>query len=254
MAFGARIQGSMPGGLPFAEFFGSAYGGLGGWSSQGPLFGGFGPVASSRTFSRYIPTEGWDPVAKAVIAGVLSSVGYGDFEQGVFDTPIPGVPPILPPTVVVGPKQVPTAPPGQVSVPTSTEAQVAIDWGGLIGDLGSQYIASAYAPQQSFVPFVSTGMGAPAAPSANVGGPDGITWGNGGSGSVASSNELCGSGPCGSPRYLTYDCRTGTFSKKRRRRRGRLLTASDQHDLGVIVAMFGKGAAGQIALAAAVKR
>lgn len=131
---------------------------------------------------------------------------------------------------------------------------MAIDWGGIITGLGSQYIQAQYAPQPQFVSsFVDPTVVGPA-PAGNVGGPNGITWGNGGGGGGVTSSELCGAGPCSSPRYLTYDCRTQTFSKKRRRRRGRLLTASDQHDLGVIVAMFGKGAAGQIALAAAVKR
>jgi len=121
---------------------------------------------------------------------------------------------------------------------------MAIDWGGLISggiDLlqGQQVGGYQTLPALSYAPMGSPVATAPSIPS--------------GAGPIVSTQANCGTG-CNAPRYLTYDCKTGTFSPKRRRRRGRLLTSSDQHDLGVIVAMFGKGAAAQIALAAAVKR
>ncbi len=254
MAFGSSygvIGGALGYSLPAIQFFGTL-GPTGGIS--GPLIGGIGGIGFGGYRGGWEPVGGWDAIAKAVAAGVLSSVGYGDYEQGVFDRPVPRVPPIRPPEVVVRKPALPTPPIGAVPVSTSTEAEVAIDWGGLIGDLGSQYIAAQYAPTPQFNSFVSGG-GLPApVPQGSVT-AEGVNWGGGGGGgTIVPTNAECGSGPCGSPRYLTYDCRTNTFSKKRRRRRGRLLTASDQHDLGVIVAMFGKGAAGQIALAAAVKR
>lgn len=45
--------------------------------------------------------------------------------------------------------------------------------------------------------------------------------------------DLCEAG-CNSPRYLTYDCRTGEFKKKRRRRRRSMLTMSDRDTLTFI--------------------
>ena len=59
--------------------------------------------------------------------------------------------------------------------------------------------------------------------------------------------------PCG-PRYLTYDCKTGKFSSRKRRRRRRLITPTDLGDLASIVAITGKGAGMNQAIAQAVRR
>lgn len=59
--------------------------------------------------------------------------------------------------------------------------------------------------------------------------------------------------PCG-PRYLTYDCKTGKLSKKRRRGKPRLATNRDLSDLAAIVAITGKGSAMNQAVAAMVRR
>ncbi len=59
--------------------------------------------------------------------------------------------------------------------------------------------------------------------------------------------------PCG-PRYLTFDCKTGKFSKKRRRGRPRLATDRDLSDLAAIVAITGKGSAMNQAVAGMVRR
>ena len=45
------------------------------------------------------------------------------------------------------------------------------------------------------------------------------------------SPSACGDGSCGSPRYLTYDCKTGEYKPRRRRRRRKALTKSDMMDL-----------------------
>jgi len=127
---------------------------------------------------------------------------------------------------------------------TDEEPPMAHDWGhtarqiatGLFGGNGGS--GSVYEPT-GFVPALT--------PTGGITGPAATLQ------TMSPTNANCGTG-CNAPRYLTYDCRTQTFSPKRRRRRPRLLTATDQRDLGVIVAMFGKGAASQIALAAAVKR
>jgi len=121
---------------------------------------------------------------------------------------------------------------------------MAHDWGHtarqIAGNLfgGGNGGGSVYEPT-GFVPALT--------PSGGISGPPETLQ------TMSSTNANCGTG-CNAPRYLTYDCRTGQFSPKRRRRRPKLLTNSDQAALGVIVAMFGKGAAAQIALAAAVKR
>jgi len=59
---------------------------------------------------------------------------------------------------------------------------------------------------------------------------------------------------CGTPRYLTYDCKDGTFKPRSRRRRRRLLTGRDISDLAALQAIAGKGAALQMAIATAVRR
>ncbi len=127
---------------------------------------------------------------------------------------------------------------------------MAIDWGGIISGLGGQYIESKYA-QPTFQSFV--GAPQPPQPAGNIGGPEGITWGNGGAGAPPmATNALCPpAGSCG-PRYLTYDCRTGQMTVRRRKRRGKLLTQGRKDDLAFVIAMYGKGAASQIALAKAM--
>lgn len=56
-------------------------------------------------------------------------------------------------------------------------------------------------------------------------------------GTVIGDVAACGDGSCGSPRYLTYDCKTGEFRKKRRRRRRPMLTASDMVQLNQIAGL-----------------
>lgn len=143
---------------------------------------------------------------------------------------------------------------GKPIVWTPTEKEpVAIDWGGLIGNVASQYIQTKYAPAPQFSGFLGPAIPPPAAGESaggNVGGPNGITWGNGGNGSMSSAE--CGTG-CDAPRYLTYDCKTGEFKKRRRRRRRRLLTSQDIADLSALVAVTGKGANLSMAVAKAVR-
>ncbi len=80
--------------------------------------------------------------------------------------------------------------------------------------------------------------------------------GNGGGGPVpmeamADCSEYA---RCGRNRYLTYDCKDGTFKPRSRRRRRRLLTGRDISDLAALQAIAGKGAALQMAIATAVRR
>jgi len=227
-----------------------------GWGSFGP-----GPAAltagllapSVIRFAPYLPDEGWVDAAKVIVADVLSSVGYGDYEQGVYDRAQPSVPVILYPTVEPGRAEIPDPDarpwPGSTTGPGWDDnewvypevEEVAHDWGHLIRQ-GIETVTGIGQPPV-FDPIISQ-MPVPAA-----GGGGGVVIGGGGGGALCPP-----SGSCGGPRYLTYDCKTGQMSVRRRRRRRRLLTDGDKQDLGTIVAMFGKGAAAQIALAAAVKR
>jgi hypothetical protein len=56
-------------------------------------------------------------------------------------------------------------------------------------------------------------------------------------GTVLGDVPSCGDGSCGSPRYLTYDCKTGEFRKKRRRRRRPMLTATDMVQLNQVAGL-----------------
>ncbi len=181
---------------------------------------------------------------------------------GVFDTALPGIPDVLYRTVsgwepatsdesdepefsgIYTPGQEPTdwdQVYREYEILNPPEEEMAHDWGHLIRQ-GIETVTGIGQPQVFDPPNIIGTLPAPA------GGGGGVVIGGGGGG-------LCPpSGSCGGPRYLTYDCKTGQMSVRRRRRRRRLLTDGDKQDLGTIVAMFGKGAAAQIALAAAVKR
>jgi len=180
----------------------------------------------------------------------MGSVFASESGSGVFDTFVPQVPSVLPrapPPPPPPPRPVPPAP--------AAEATVAIDWGGLIGGVAESYIGARYAPQPTFQPQSFVAAPVPQPSPGLVIDSAGIRTG-GGAGSVAmNSNELCGTpATCGTPRYLTYDCKTGEFKVRRRRRRRRLLTNQDIADLNSIVAMAGKGAALQAAIAQATRR
>lgn len=196
------------------------------------------------------------------IPGLPGAVGPSVGGRGVFDTPVPSVPVLRDPAVpewepstsdeepefsgIYGPGQEPTDWDAvyreyEILNPP-TEEPVAHDWGHLIRQGIETYTGIGAPPVYDPVASLGTGLPAPT-------GGGGVVIPPGGGG------QLCPpSGSCGGPRYLTYDCKTGQMSVRRRRRRRRLLTDGDKQDLGTIVAMFGKGAAAQIALAAAVKR
>jgi len=228
---------------------------------------GYQAIAAAGTWggvpTPYLPDEGWVDTAKIIVADVLSSVGSTDYEQGVFDRPIPQVPSVLP------------GPMGGWGVEILSEGTVP-DFGGIYGpktetedwdavyaaycrlnpedcDMAHDWMHTASqvldvfsgtvggVPPMAAPINMQTGIGAP--PSAMVGPATGGAMANG---------AACGTG-CNSPRYLTYDCRTGQFTQKRRRRRRRLLTSQDIGDLTSLVAIAGKGAALQAAVAKAVR-
>lgn len=199
------------------------------------------------------------------IPGLPGAVGPSIHGTGVFDAPMPSVPvlrdqpvPEWEPAastedVEYGPgwpdewKKQPGDPagwdPNQWEYPQ--EEEVAHDWGHLIRQGIETFTGIGQPPVFSPTPLAGGTIVGPASTMQTATLPGG----------PVTTNALCPpAGSCGGPRYLTYDCKTGQMSVRRRRRRRRLLTDGDKQDLGTIVAMFGKGAAAQIALAAAVKR
>ncbi len=143
------------------------------------------------------------------------------------------------PNVVIG--QV-GGPDTQSQSDTETE-EMAHDWGHLLRE-GIQGAATTwFAPEQTVSGFAGPGPQTPAQTQAWLGGAS--------TGAPSGVNATCE--PCG-PRYLTYDCKTGKFSKKRRRGRRRLATDRDLSDLAAIVAITGKGSAMNQAVAGMVRR
>jgi len=267
VAFGAVTSyGWMPG--PTLEFFGP--GGPGAVGLAGALVGGIGGIGfggwtGPGPYTGYYPDD-FDPRTKSVVSVILDALGRGTYEQGVLDSPQPSVPVVLHPEILTRVPTIPDEEPEFVGIYEAQETPqdwdefyrrycelnpedcMAHDWGHLVRQ-GIESIAGLGVPQQAQI--------LPALPPTVGGGtfsyPAGVPSITPSGGVM--SNALCPpTGSCGGPRYLTYDCRTGTMSVRRRRRRRALLTEGDKRDLGVIVAMFGKGAAAQIALAAAVKR
>ncbi len=199
------------------------------------------------------------------IPGLPGAVGPSIYGRGVFDTAYPGLPDVLHRTVPEWEPEVSAPEPETVygegwpdewkgdgggwnddDWVTAEEAEeMAHDWGHLIRQGIETYTGIGTPTVAQIMPTQGGTIVGPASTLQTATLPGGSV----------SSNALCPpAGSCGGPRYLTYDCKTGQMSVRRRRRRRRLLTEGDKSDLGVIVAMFGKGAAAQIALAAAVKR
>ncbi len=167
------------------------------------------------------------------------SVGASAGGSGVLDRPRPSVPSVRP------------AQGSGRGLDVPVEVNMAVDWGSILQSAvgGAYQAAIGQLPTPYGVPSMEFGPATMAvAATGGIQGPPETrqTMIQPNCGPVTTTKP--------GPRYLTYDCHTGEFIQRRRRRRKRLLTQGDQHDLGVIVAMFGKGAAGQIALAAAVKR
>lgn len=101
-----------------------------------------------------------------------------------------------------------------------------------------------------FWDYVSTGIDLiqgqiPGTP--GYGGGGGAGFGGGG------GNYPVDPGPMTPPQKVTVDTRTGKITPCRRRRRRRLLTASDINDLAALKAIVGGGQAMNLAVAKAVR-
>lgn len=139
---------------------------------------------------------------------------------------------------------------GEVHAPDTTEQteddEMAHDWGHLLREGIGAVATEWWSPSPAATPGILPGAGAPGAGFVN-----GLVPPSGGGGVPIGDDSACG--PCG-PRYLTYDCKTGKFTKKRRRGRPRLATNRDLADLAAIVAITGKGSAMNQAVASMVRR
>lgn len=96
-----------------------------------------------------------------------------------------------------------------------------------------------------------TGVGAPAAATGGfvqTPGAGNVLTGPLPGGAVGAAGTVCVS-----PRYLTYDTKTGQYSIRRRRRRRALCTDKDLACLAQIVAIVGKGQGGNIAVSKALR-
>ncbi len=165
-------------------------------------------------------------------AEVIRAVEAGEYEAGVFDRPRPSMDPVGNGGVSERPNLPTIALPGPV--------EVAHDWGHVLRQAGAGFLGQ----------FAPTGMAPPASivgPQINL--PEMPAMLGGPPQADCSQYERCGTN-----RYLTYDCKEGTFKPRSRRRRRRLLTGRDISDLAALQAIAGKGAALQMAIATAVRR
>lgn len=144
------------------------------------------------------------------------------------------------PNVVIGEVQ------DEQPTKSQEDDEMAHDWGHLLRQGVEAVATNWWAPDATATPGILPGGGAG---SSFV---DAIALGTGGPG-VTPSGAAATCEPCG-PRYLTYDCKTGKFTKKRRRGRRRLATDRDLSDLAAIVAITGKGSAMNQAVAGMVRR
>jgi len=207
------------------------------------------PVVISEIPESYLPPSG-GPINTIGPGGALSvpkgweTVIIGGVERvRVPDIYNRGTDPVLEPfdpNVVIG----------QVYDEQPTESQeddaMAHDWGHLLRQGVETVATSWWSPDAAATPGIVPGAGGPGSSFVT-----GIALGGGGA--VTPSATAANCEPCG-PRYLTYDCKTGKFTKKRRRGRRRLATDRDLSDLAAIVAITGKGSAMNQAVAGMVRR
>ncbi len=216
-----------------------------GFGTSGGLGGSFGLTGLG------LPNEAYAPGTKGIVASILAALGYGNYEQGVFDAPLPGVYPVLTgPSIIVSkpdpivldpddqpvflpswpeewkkqPGDLPGWDPNQWEYPeTIGDAEVAIDWGGVFS--GAIDIAQGQmigggtglaAPSSFAQPFPSTGVAMPG--------------------------------------KITVDTATGKVTACRRRRRRRLLTPTDLNDLAALKTIVGGGQSMNFAVMKAVRR
>lgn len=230
---------------------------IGGFINFNPNWGNIrGGFAAER--DRYLP---FPTIAQGAWDALKAALGSSRYERGVFDRAGPSVYPVgngevsrrgerLPDAM---PKPILRTPP-QAAESVSEAPEVAVDWGGILqaGVGGAYRAAIGQLPTPYGVPSMEFGP-MNLAPGANR--PNGIKGPVATMQTLSSTAADCSSyNTCGTGRYLTYDCKTGEFKPRHRRRRRRLLTGRDITDLAALQAIAGKGAALQMAIATAVRR
>jgi hypothetical protein len=204
-----------------------------------------------KGFTSVLPgDEAWNPVAKAVIAGIINAVGQGDYEEGVYDRPEPVVHPVFsgPDLVIAEKPELPDADDSPEFLPgwLPEWKKTPDDEPGWIED---QWVYPAETEEE----HMSHTWGHLARDV--VGGWLG-TGGNGGYGPVYDPgyDGLVGTGPTQGSGKVTVDTKTGKVTKCGRRRRRRLLTPTDLNDLAALKTIVGGGQAMNFAVMKAVRR
>jgi hypothetical protein len=212
-----------------------------GFGSSGGFAGGFGLVGLG------LPNEAYSPVTKGIVASILASLGYGDFEQGVYDTPQPVIYPVLSEraeetSTVTITDDLPEFLPGW---PEEWKKQP----GEEPGWIEDQWVY----PEEQPVAFWD-----------GVSAVVDIMQGQTPGGNVAAVAQPMQFAPMGSPvpasfpaaagGKVTVDTKTGKVTPCRRRRRRRLLTPTDLNDLAALKTIVGGGQAINFAVMKAVRR
>ncbi len=157
------------------------------------------------------------------------------------------------PVPVTFPRRAPTRVPVVISTqepilpPADTEVEdVPLDWGGFLGGVAQNYISTRFTPPAQNFGFAAPITPAPtfdySQPTVTTPVPQAVPMANG-----------CSTCPTGSPRYSKICNATGEVTPLRRRRRRRLLTAGDLHDIASLKAIVGGGAALNAAVVKAMK-
>ncbi len=242
------------------EDIGDTIGGLGnfdyGWGRWGnfePLIFGPSPTMGGALPSPTIPGSNFPapadpqlpPLPLPPVGGVGADSG-GAAGQGVWVEGVPSAPVLPAPpapvetssdedTVVWEGYDIP--PSGETGATDPEDDGMAVDW----GDIAGQVIGGLVGDYMNLpgTPPISE-FGGPMGPIQP--GPTGVSGGA----QLQVESQSC--------RYVTLDTHTGKVGKCRRRRRRRLLTPTDISDLAALVAIAGKGAGMNLAIAKAVRR
>jgi hypothetical protein len=184
---------------------------------------------------------------KAVVSDILASLGYGNYERGVYDAPQPVLYPVL-----SGP---------QLEVPEKPEISESSDQPEFLPGWPEEWIKGeggwnedewVYPPKESDM-AIDWGAGASAVID--------ILQGQDPGGSSAGKYDVVYDYGMGMPTggvtgngKVTVDTKTGKVTKCGRRRRRRLLTPTDLNDLAALKTIVGGGQAMNFAVMKAVRR
>ena len=202
----------------------------------------------------HLPDEGFNPVAKQVIANVINAVGDGDLEQGVYDATQPEIHPIFSGSSVID------AAANALPVEASRDPEWGPDWpdwwkNGEPGWQDDEWVMPEDLPQTQG-DDVAVDFGTIVSGAIDIW--QGQTVGGGGQNlqaPVVPPGTWLGQGPNPIPGgKVTVDTATGKVTPCRRRRRRRLLTPTDLNDLAALKTIVGGGQSMNFAVMKAVRR